>query len=79
MKPVCCAILSVVISALAVPMRSSAQTSHDADVNELERLRHSFATEMVRLGVSLPVLTRMMRSHGETPVKEPLSSLESPT
>jgi ketosteroid isomerase-like protein len=38
MKLVCCAILSVVISALALPMRSSAQTSHDADVNELERL-----------------------------------------
>jgi ketosteroid isomerase-like protein len=38
MKPVCCAILSVVISALAVPMRSSAQSDHDADVHELERL-----------------------------------------
>ena len=38
MKPVCCAILSVLISALAVPMRSSAQSSHDADVHELERL-----------------------------------------
>ena len=38
MKPVCCAILSVVISALAVPMRSSAPSNHDADVHELERL-----------------------------------------
>jgi ketosteroid isomerase-like protein len=38
MKRLACAILSVVISALAVPMRSSAQTTHDADVHELERL-----------------------------------------
>lgn len=38
MKPICCAILSVVISALAVPMTSSAQSNHDADVRELERL-----------------------------------------
>lgn len=38
MKPICCAILSVVISALAVPMRSSDQSNHDADVRELERL-----------------------------------------
>ena len=38
MKRLACAILSVVISALAVPMRSSAQTIHDADVHELERL-----------------------------------------
>lgn len=38
MKPICCAILSVVISALAVPMRSSAQSNHDVDVRELERL-----------------------------------------
>lgn len=37
MKPVCCAILSIVISALAVPIRSSAQTTQ-ADVHELERL-----------------------------------------
>ena len=38
MKPVCCAILSVVISALALPIRSSAQSNRDADVHELERL-----------------------------------------
>jgi hypothetical protein len=38
MKPLSCAVLSMVISALAVPMRSSAQTTHDRDVHELERL-----------------------------------------
>jgi ketosteroid isomerase-like protein len=39
MKVLSFAMLSVVISiALAVPPRSSAQTTHDADVHELERL-----------------------------------------
>jgi hypothetical protein len=38
MKPLSCAVLSLVISvALAIPT-TSAQTSHDADVHELERL-----------------------------------------
>ena len=38
MKPLSCAVLSMVISALAVPMRSSDQTTHDRDVHVLERL-----------------------------------------
>jgi hypothetical protein len=38
MKPISCAVLSLVISALAVPMRSFAKASHDTDVHELERL-----------------------------------------
>jgi hypothetical protein len=39
MKPLSCAVLTVIISvALAVTTSSSAQTSHDADVHELERL-----------------------------------------
>jgi len=39
MKPLSCAVLPMVISiALAIPMMSSAQTTHDADVHELERL-----------------------------------------
>ena len=39
MKPLSCAVLSMVISvALAIPKTTSAQTSHDADVHELERL-----------------------------------------
>lgn len=39
MKRLSCAVLSVVISiAPSVSMRSSAQTTHDADVHELERL-----------------------------------------
>jgi len=39
MKTLSCAVLSMVISvALAIPTTSSAQTTHDADVHELERL-----------------------------------------
>jgi uncharacterized protein DUF4440 len=38
MKPLSCAVLSMVILALAVPMRSSAQTTHDRDVHEIKRL-----------------------------------------
>jgi hypothetical protein len=39
MKPLSCAVLSMVISvALAIPRTTSAQTSHGADVHELERL-----------------------------------------
>lgn len=39
MKPLSFAVLSTVISvALAIPKMSSAQTTHDADVHELERL-----------------------------------------
>jgi hypothetical protein len=39
MKPLSCVVFSMVISAaLAMPARSSAQTTHDADVHELERL-----------------------------------------
>ena len=39
MKPLFCAVLTVIISvALAMTKNSSAQTSHDADVHELERL-----------------------------------------
>jgi hypothetical protein len=39
MKPLSCVVLPVVIAiALSVTTRSSAQTSHDADVRELERL-----------------------------------------
>ena len=39
MRPLSCAVLSMVISvALTIPKTSYAQTSHDADVRELERL-----------------------------------------
>ena len=39
MKPLSCVVLTVIISvALAIPTTISAQTTHDADVHELERL-----------------------------------------
>jgi len=38
MKHLSFAVLSMVVSALAVPMMSSAPTTHDRDVHELERL-----------------------------------------
>jgi ketosteroid isomerase-like protein len=39
MKPLSCPVLSMVISvALAIPKTTSAQTTHDRDVHELERL-----------------------------------------
>jgi len=39
LKPLSCAVFSIVISvALAIPMTSSAQSTHDADVRELQRL-----------------------------------------
>jgi ketosteroid isomerase-like protein len=39
MKPLSCAVLSMVISVtLGIPKTSSAQTTHDADVHELHQL-----------------------------------------
>ena len=75
MKPLSCAVLSMVISALAVPMRSSAQTTHDRDVHELERLEtvwneaheHGDADVLEKLWaerIPLPVVTMVFS--GET-------------
>ena len=38
MKPLSCAVLSMVLWELPIPMMSSAQSTHDADVRELQRL-----------------------------------------
>ena len=75
MKPLSCAVLSMVISvALAVTTRSSAQTTHDGDVHELERLEtvwneaheHGDATALEKLWADdmevavpkMPVMTK---------------------
>jgi site-specific recombinase XerD len=59
--------------ALHNTLRDSARAAGCTDRVNPHRLRHSFATEMVRLGVSLPALMRMM---GHTDIRMTLRYVE---
>jgi len=67
MKPLSCAVLAMVISvALAIPKMTSAQTTHDRDVHELERLEtvwneaheHGDADALEVAVPKMPVMTK---------------------